>query len=589
MAMILDRQEEITQAGPVAVEKSKRRRVADKKQEQPQAAAVARQKIGVPAFLHSPWLLVTVPLLVGGFWLVNNSWVIIDNIDKPYALLAGPALVGSFLAGWLVIKFFAAIERAIRSAWGAFLRDRERDASAQFFWIVIAVFLAVSVFASGNFFRLLEHDAVPGLGYATALFIDLVAVQCMRARLNAGRLRDRRGQLLYLLGVLVCASASAFANVYTSLSTFTDKAAGALPSWMPTLAPWFGLVFPLLIVLLSMTADYTVDQTSSKLNPEQYKEQEGKRVRLLEIQRDLLRDRVTIEQEIDDLTAKLRGRKERRVFFLWAWLFPLQQSDTRILEQVERLYKPQLDALTEQNELLCGQLAGLMNAAQSAYVQLDQSLQHFVQAVDSQRDTDNRLLVERLEGLAVAPAPVPDYQALAEGILPWLSPVLDGLRQEVRAMVPAGPKEMKVNYVELARVLAPLLVAREEESGLTDANTDAFFALNGAVNVQEERETEAFQALGIEILAASNGHQKESQNTDRSEGENESQDADFDALLQRPTVALKDAARLLGCEVKYVRTLRTRGKVKASPRNNDLITTASIKNYLVENQRVVKA
>jgi len=531
-------------------------------------------------------------LLVGGFWLVLNPGIIINNINQPYALLAGPALAGSFLACWLVVKFFEAIERGIRSAWGAFLAARKEDGSAQFFWIVIAVFLAVSVFASGDFFSKLEHDAVPGLGYATALFIDLVAVQCMRARLNAGRMRDRRGQLLYLLGVLICASASAFANVYTSLATFTDTAAGALPGWMPAVAPWFGLVFPLLIVLLSMTADYTVDQTSSKLNPDQYKEVEGKRVKLLGIQRDMLRDRVTIEREIDELAAALRGRKERRVFFLVTWLFPLQVSGGRILEQVEGLYKPQLDALSEQNELLRGQLASLAGTAQAAYVQMDNNVQQFVHIVDAQRDTDNRLLVERIESLAAGLAAVPaapagpDYQALAQEVIPLLAPTLAGFRKELAGMIPAvaAPAAPKIDYTKLAAALAPLVTV-QQEAGLHEADFEAIESANGQETDGLVLDTEKIAAIDLAALAAANGHHKQEANGAANLG----LAPDLAALLNRPTVSLEDAARLIDNDIKYVRTLRSRGNLKGTPRNQDLITTDSIKNYLARSKRPIRA
>jgi hypothetical protein len=354
-------------------------------------------KVDLRSCVNSPWLLLTIPFLVGGFWLVSNPWVITNNLDKPYALLAGPSLVGSCLAGWLVLKFFRTIEAWCRLAGAAFLRARKEDGSAQFFWMVIVVFLAVSVFASGSFFSLLERNAFPGLGYATALFIDLVAIQSMRARLNAARLRDKRGAMLYLLGVFVCAGASAFANVYTSLGSFSATASGALPPWMIGVAPWFGLVFPALIVLLSMTADYTVDQGSGgRLEPATYKAQEEKRVKLLEIQRDTLKDRVAIEREIDILAATLK--KERRVFFLVERLFPKPQSTLEprleeLVEQVRRLqqvkpldagmlisditkrldtmYGSRFETLAQQNEDLSTQLSLLITEGQSTDIPAD--------------------------------------------------------------------------------------------------------------------------------------------------------------------------------------------------------------------------
>ncbi len=534
------------------------------------APAPARRTFRIPGYVY--WLLLAVALTVGGFWLVLNPQVITQNINQPYALLAGPALVVSVLALWLTIKFFTAIERGIKAIWASFLAARKEDGSAQFFWIVIAVFLVVSVFASGSFFSTIEHDSLPGLGYATALFIDLIAVQCMRARLNAGRLRDRRGQALYLMGVLICAVASAWANVYTSLIGFiapTGKGLGALPDWMPVIAPWFGLVFPLLIVLLSMTADYTLDQTSSKLDPESYKVIEGKRVKLLEYQRDLLRKRVEIDHDIDDLTDQLRGRKERRVFFLVAWFFPLQLSGKQLLARVEALYQPQVAALTQQNEALRVALTDLNTNSQGAYNGLLQAVQALQMTVDSQRDTDNRLIGERIEGLAA------DLRSLAPAS--QVDGLASELRQEMRSMTPA---KTKVNYTELARALAPIL---GKQVGLIEVNSVVDTGVHAAVNGRVPGDTDELNALDIEVLTSLNG----SEGAQSNEVENEGQEADIEALLQQTTVSIKEAALIIGKDVKYVRTLRDRHNLKATPRNTDLITVTSLKTYLAG--RSVKA
>lgn len=333
------------------------------------------------------WMLLTAPLTGGAVWLATHPQIITDNINQPYALLFGPALAGSVLLLWITIKFFQSIITGSKAVWHAFQRSRKEDGSAQFFWIVIVVFMIVSVFASGSFFSKIEHDAVPGLGYATALFIDLVAVQAMRARLNAVRMRDKKGSRLYLFGVLLCAGASAFANVYTSLADFTQTTTtGALPPWMLQAAPWFGLVFPALILLLSMTADYTIDQISTKLDPEQYKEQERKRTKLLEYQRDALKDRLQFEREIDSLTEKLRDGKERRVFFLINWLFPVRQPNViqaieSAINELRSVYDPQMHMLASQNLYLRDQLAGVGQQLAS---------------IDAQKETDLSLISQQI-------------------------------------------------------------------------------------------------------------------------------------------------------------------------------------------------
>jgi hypothetical protein len=340
--------------------------------------------------VNRPWLLVTIPLMLLGIWTVNNTWIITDNINKPYALLAGPVLVASLLSGWLIFKFFRTIEAWCKMAWRAFFRAQKEDSSAQFFWMVIIVFMIVSVFASGSFFTNLEHDVIPGLGYVTALFIDLVAVQSMRARLNAVRLRDKRGEWLYLFGVFVCSGASAFANVYTSLADFNQHVTGVLPPWMLSIAPWFGLVFPALILLLSITADYTLDQTSTKLDPENYKAQEEKRMRLLEIQRDMLQRRVQVEQEIDRLSQQLRSGKQERTFFLVSWFFPKQPAN---VQQIAAQVTTQMQGeLNRQLQSLYTHLVGQIGQAHSVNLSQIQAIQGGLQQMEFEF---NLLLQER--------------------------------------------------------------------------------------------------------------------------------------------------------------------------------------------------
>src|SRR5882724_1198228 len=61
------------------------------------------------SLLMSPWILLTIPALVGGLWLVQHLSVITNNLNQPYALLAGPALVASVLGAWFLVTFFKSI------------------------------------------------------------------------------------------------------------------------------------------------------------------------------------------------------------------------------------------------------------------------------------------------------------------------------------------------------------------------------------------------------------------------------------------------------------------------------------------------
>src|SRR5262249_9555845 len=143
---------------------------------------------------------------------------------------------------------------------------------------------------------------------------------------------------------------------------------GVLPDWMLNVAPWFGLVFPVLIILLSITADYTLDQTSTKLDPDNYRTQEEKRIRLIEIQRDMLERRMQVEREIDHMTRQLKSKKPERSFFLVSWLFPrdplsMQAVVAAVTEEIKKSYGEQFAALSEQVTQI--RLLGTQNSTNS--------------------------------------------------------------------------------------------------------------------------------------------------------------------------------------------------------------------------------
>jgi hypothetical protein len=331
---------------------------------------------GLVGAINSPWLLISIPIIVGLVALVQHPEIIINNLNKPYALAAGPVTVLSVLTGWVIYRFFRTIEAWCKMLYEGVKQAKQEDNQGRFFWFVIVVFMIVSVLEAGPFFNMIEHGALfNSLGYVTVFAIDLIAIQSMRARLEAVRVRDDNGAFIYLIGVCVCAGLSAFANTYSSLAGYALKPAG-VPGWMNTATPWLGMAFPLLILLLSITADYTVDRASTKLDAKKYKDQEQKRVDILIARRDIQRDMLEVEEELAKIArarqAALDAKKDRE-FFLHRWLFPkrpldLQMVVEKVLEEVRGTQDRQVQDLLEQNKLLQSQLSiAMKNTQQSSH------------------------------------------------------------------------------------------------------------------------------------------------------------------------------------------------------------------------------
>lgn len=350
--------------------------------------------------INRPYILLTVPVLIGGVWLVNNPWVITNNLNQPYALAVAPTAIASGIVGWIIFKFFRTIEAWCKRIYDDLYKARKEGSSDLFFWLVISVFMIVSVLASGSFFDKIEHHVIPGLGHATALFIDLVAINSMRARLGALRIRDKAGANLYLLGVFVCSGASAFANTFTSLDGYVSTASGALPQWMSDAAPWFGLVFPLLILLLSITADYTVDQTNTKLDAAKYEEQEHKRLEVLRVRSNAKRRQLEIEREMEQMDSErksLRVHKkesDRELFFV-RWFFPKKPFDRDVV--IAQVTEQMTKKLTEQHTAMQQHIEQTLTRIQSDLRTRTQQDQASVTARIEQFHMQSLMRIEQFE------------------------------------------------------------------------------------------------------------------------------------------------------------------------------------------------
>jgi hypothetical protein len=168
------------------------------------------------------------------------------------------------------------------------------------------------------------------------------------------------------------------------------------------------------------------------------------------------------------------------------------------------------------------------------------------------------------------------------------------------AELEAEANELQAVAAQRQRIAA---IKREKNingaTGLIDAGASIFGHMKGKVKKQSStiEETQLTSPVAqltdtVEenqkpqenhVLATerdTNQLQKVSQDRDEIDTKSRSQNSLLDGLAGRSSVSIEEAAKILGCEVKYVRTLRNRGKVKATPRNNELLTIASIKSHI---------
>jgi len=198
-----------------------------------------------------------------------------------------------------------------------------------FFWLVLLGFIAVSVTESVDFFiRAIVHNVADcALGYAVAGTVDLLSIVFLLARLNASRIADRRGEWLSLLGVVVCAGVSAFANVATAVQTYDASQFANIPAWMQAASPFLALVFPAMIIFTSLIADHVGDLNPQRADSiEKYRMKEQKKVDLLRVRLEIECELASVRREMAALHSKPSKKQQHTLATLQA------QHDTQIRE-----------------------------------------------------------------------------------------------------------------------------------------------------------------------------------------------------------------------------------------------------------------
>lgn len=295
-----------------------------------------------------------------------------------------------------------------------------------FFSLVIVVFMVISVLESGEFFNdNITHHAFFGLlGYALALGFDLVSIVCMLARLNAERMRDERGSRLNLVGVIICAVVSAFANACGSLQGFTPINLDHTPLWMQFLAPWLSMVFPAMIIILSMTTDHMLDHApTSGVDVATFRAREQKRVDLLQVRLDTERALLALETELSTLRRSREQASGRvpREWIMWRWLRPTVPAQTGITRDeltaaIDQAMYTVRTTLDERVEELSTTLRTLDAQVRTWATKIDRPLAAHVDHLQEQVDTLDHVAISELDrdrkpeeqvGRDMAPTPEP--------------------------------------------------------------------------------------------------------------------------------------------------------------------------------------
>jgi len=205
-----------------------------------------------------------------------------------------------------------------------------------FFWLVNIVFMAISAYHAAPFFGSVV-STIPGLEWAeqyiglpVALVIDGITIVFMQARMEASYKRDDRKRDMYTRYVCLAAGLNTVANLYTDIEHFQSSNYTHLWPFMQGLAPVVLSVFPMFLVAISKAADEMVNvKPLEKLDVEEFKAQEQKRVDILEAQANFLDKEAVIMQRLIRVEAMQKKNEILRKgisqkSFRWWWEKPFE-------------------------------------------------------------------------------------------------------------------------------------------------------------------------------------------------------------------------------------------------------------------------
>jgi Homeodomain-like domain len=196
------------------------------------------------------------------------------------------------------------------------------------FYIGMGLFMLASVVEAGPVLnKIAMHGTLWGYGGHMLVFaFDMISAVSLRARLNARRVFDTHGMKLQMWGICLPAAVSVSANLAGAIQGFNQSDFNHL-FMFAWLLPLIGAVFPSMIIVLSLAADHLLDTTAVnvKIDPEDFRKQEKKRVEILKVRLETEQELLKEESKIAVIRGERDQAREKKPTYAWfftRWLRP---------------------------------------------------------------------------------------------------------------------------------------------------------------------------------------------------------------------------------------------------------------------------
>ena len=226
--------------------------------------------------------------------------------------------------------------------------------------------------------KIAMHGTLWGYGGHMLVFaFDMISAVSLRARLNARRVFDTHGMKLQMWGICLPAAVSVSANLAGAIQGFnqSDFSHLFIFAW---LLPLIGAVFPSMIIVLSLAADHLIDTTAVnvKIDPEDFRKQEKKRVEILKVRLETEQELLQEESKVVAIRSERDQAQDRpaQEWFFMRWLRPhVTPPMATIKAEIEKAVN---DARTAQ-EQQANELARAFSGVQQTLTTITDQLQQF--------------------------------------------------------------------------------------------------------------------------------------------------------------------------------------------------------------------